>query len=454
MLSDKVKIDGRPMLVHLSREEYTNPLENFLRIIAYSNVRYDISVHYSTAAIRKGSFDGNYDLTHMNLPAVLPDNTPEAIPDPAESLEMEILHNLAQLPWKRYAVITGRPLLAHIDIIIKSVYLNLRHGFPIISHLIDRFRVSNESPTLEADIPLLVAEPKQNLPVHLIVLIPGLLTVSNDLMPLAESIRDEYPRPHYKVVVPRINDYRSGDGILNGAARLYSSIRDEIESSRANKISFVGECVGGLYSRCVIGMLYKEGVIPGLVEPIHFITVQTQHLGTSKYVNEWVSSRFLKSLMSITARELHLLDETSVSDQMTTNMLVCLTENDYIQPLHHFKSLVVYASVHPVQHAYFSTCALTGTDTPDVDLTPHTHARIVKIGNTKVELDSTEGKMLSSLDALPWKRFGIVPQKGITGPTHFWNIQPKHPLLLHLVHQLSIPTIEESNSTMSLQIEI
>jgi hypothetical protein len=439
MLSDRVPSDGRPLLIHLSQEEYTKPLKEFHRIIAYSNVRYDVSVHYSTAAIRKGGFVGEYDAACMNLPAVLPDNAPESVPDPKESLEMEMLSNLLHLPWKRYAVITGRPLLAHIDIIIKSVFLNLKHGFPIISHLIDRFRLNNDSPKLENSVPIAVQEPQSQTPVHLIVLVAGLSHVSNDLMPLAESIRDQYPRPQYKVVVPRCNDYKAGDGIVNCATRLYSWIRQEISEANANKISFVAECVGGLYTRCVIGMLFKEKVIPNIVEPVHYLTVQTQHLGTVRYANDWTSSRFLKSLMSSTARELYLLDETPAPNQTTTNMLVSLAEEDYVRPLHLFQSLILYASVEPEQYAYYNSCALTGNELPDVDLTPHTHARIVHIPeDTKVVLNNVEGKMLASLEQLPWKRFGIVPSRSIAGPTRYWDINLKHPLLLHLVHQLTV----------------
>jgi hypothetical protein len=44
--------------------------------------------------------------------------------------------------------------------------------------------------------------------------------------------------------------------------------------------------------------------------------------------------------------------------------------------------------------------------------------------------------MLAKLDKFPWKRFAIIPPK--SGSIRFWNIKPKHPLLNHIVHQLTM----------------
>lgn len=432
MLADSFGPTGFPFIVALSNEEFTKPLTLFHRLIAYSNVRFDVSVHYSTAAIRRNPFVPTVDISTLAIPAVLLDDSVEVPPEEKEvavpdAFELKMLTDLIKLPWKRYAVIPGRPMLAHVDIIIKSVFWSHKHGFPIIAHLLDHFRFKNVTSTL-SEVPKETLELKN---VHLIVLVHGLDDVAHDMLPLAEAIRDEFPRPLFKVVIPTCNDGKTGDGIVDGSMRLFRFLKLEILNMQPAKISFIADSVGGLYCRMLVGLLHGEGYIPR-IQPMNFITIGTQHLGSRRNLTDWPISKYLRSLMSTTGRQLNMLD---LEPQ---KVLVFLASNDYVQPLKLFRNLILYANVRSTQYSYYSTCIVSMDEQPDFEQFPHKHPRIVAIKNVNLQgSESLENSIASSLGILDWKRFAIIPATSIlSNQFDYWTSSPKHPIVPHIVHQL------------------
>jgi hypothetical protein len=111
---------------------------------------------------------------------------------------------------------------------------------------------------------------------------------------LAEKMREQIPDSLVHIAVcnasqPRFGGNLTHDGIDSGGERLAREIRACIENQECRKlhyISFVGNSMGGLFSRYAIGILYEPdtGTICGLT-PISFITTVTPHLSLHGFVS-------------------------------------------------------------------------------------------------------------------------------------------------------------------------
>jgi Putative serine esterase (DUF676) len=364
--------DNPPFLVELSTPSWTQVLTLFKRLVCYSNTRYDVSVHYSTAAIRAPGTVFIPPQKHLIYPAILNDSSQEPIPTD-DSYESLILKNLLKLDWKRYAVIPSRPFLAHIDVIIKSVWLNHKHGISIVCHIIDHFRI-----------------PSVTTNVHLIVIVCDGDT--RDVLRLREFVRNKFARPSFKVVsVSKIEE------------KLVTWLKYQILHSNATKLSFIGHGNGGLLARWVGGMLRVENVN---VEMVNLVCIDTPHLSTGlPQTTLWKNKDIIENG-----------DDTRMADLINTEEFVGYAQG--------FKNLVLYASSKDPSLSIHSGLLLDSPD-PIAGLQNRQAESIIAIDNP----GSLEG--ISSLD---WKRFAIVPSK-ITKLCLYWN-DVEHPVLEHLSNQL------------------
>ncbi|RUP45346.1 putative serine esterase-domain-containing protein, partial [Jimgerdemannia flammicorona] len=126
--------------------------------------------------------------------------------------------------------------------------------------------------------------------IHLVVLAHGLWGNAGHLKFIAEQLKKKYP----------------------GEIHL---IQDEYETisktSKVTKFSIIGYSLGGLFSRYVIGRLFKDGFFDK-VKPVLFATFATPHLGVYRphgtplsAVFNWMSARIL----SRTGEQLQCCDE-------------------------------------------------------------------------------------------------------------------------------------------------
>jgi hypothetical protein len=461
-LSDTTET-GDPFLWDLANGAYFDGLKSFKRLSAYSNVKFDVPVHYSTAAIRKRSFCTTMNIDSLTLPAVINDDHPELLSGSDEENEKElsfedrIFEKLDQLPWNRYAVIPTRPLLAHVDIIIKSEFWNHKHGFPVISHLIDRFRhheieENNEFSELKSI--------DSNEYLHLIVLIPGLDQVANDLLFLAETIRDKFPRPKYKIVIPSCNNYKTKDGIVASSQRLFEAIKSEVKGTKIHKISFISESSGGLLARYLIMLFFKYDLIPSVLEPMNFITISTPHLGIKKQA----FSLFTKTPIE---------QEMILGDSNNQSILSLMTTDDFLLPLSLFNNLILYANTRLDGNGSYSACSISLEESPSLKFVEDIIPRIFKIDsniststqsfthinhpdscsptigvNTPTTLtnsanvdptklnDSSLLNIFNSLNSLTWKRFAFVPEKQLIQPARFSYWNEKNPMSIHIMESI------------------
>jgi Putative serine esterase (DUF676) len=135
MMTDNV---AHPMLLEMVNNDHLMSLARFKQLVTYSNVVNDVSVHYCTAALRTSNRLKDSAQRHG---AILEDrDTPDDKNQVSHETAEMIRATLDTLPWKKYGCFFNRPLLAHTDIIDKSMLNPFAKGVwagenPMVAHL-------------------------------------------------------------------------------------------------------------------------------------------------------------------------------------------------------------------------------------------------------------------------------------------------------------------------------
>lgn len=241
----------------------------------------------------------------------------------------------------------------------------LTFSIAIVSHIIDHFR-SLHLPT----------SPQ----VHLIVLITE--QSSRDLLPLIESIRDQYPRPFYKVIT------------LDWGTKIYDDLVYQLDHSNATKLSFIGHGVGGLISRWLVGLLERRDI-----QFVNMICIDTPNI-------------------SIGLPQTTFWNGKDISSKGNDSRMVDLINSEaYISSLSRFSNLVLYASTKDPSLSLESGLLL---DEPD------SFSEVS--GPSIVSLDCISSGI--GVKGLPWKRFAIVQTKSVK-LSFYWN-DADHPIHEHI----------------------
>jgi hypothetical protein len=140
MLVDDQK---EPHLLKMASMNYLDLLNMFKKAILYSNVNNDVSVSYCTSAIRSVNRYKDINLEHGtiiedndNIQRSVVDLTDAAYPSISKHVD-SIRVTLNQVKWVKFACFFNRPLLAHTDIINKSMMLASvwLKDHPVIDHI-------------------------------------------------------------------------------------------------------------------------------------------------------------------------------------------------------------------------------------------------------------------------------------------------------------------------------
>jgi hypothetical protein len=213
---------------------------------------------------------------------------------------------------------------------------------------------------------------------HLVVLVHGLMGNARDLEYLALKLEEKGA----VVLQSRKNEYmQSLAGIKEGAERLVEEIHEiSLANPHLNSVSFVGNSLGGLFSRYAVKLLSimaeedknatdfylttETGADMGMrLYPNRFMTIASPHLGVLDHVwaqdllqdlfrrdHIWFPD-WLKYLISGTmlrsGKELFLNGDGKLGKKNVTDSLVykMATEERWLAPLRHFKKRRLYANL-------------------------------------------------------------------------------------------------------------
>jgi len=169
--------------------------------------------------------------------------------------------------------------------------------------------------------------------------------IKNSLVKIAKP---DY-QPDVLIYKPMSNHGKTNDGIAMGGKRIAEEILEYIRETSKNDngeviktISFVGNSLGGLYSRFAITELEARTTSPTNLHFNVFYTTATPHLGVSSHtyiplprvIERWLVAPF----MGETGKNLfRTLTDDDIIHQMSLS-------SKYLTPLSHFKSRVAYAN--------------------------------------------------------------------------------------------------------------
>lgn len=205
---------------------------------------------------------------------------------------------------------------------------------------------------------------------HLLVFIHGLwgnYKHMNSLNTVFEKTLANHPELVY--YAPRQNAmFKTFDGIEIVGYRTLTEICQFITGYKEGpitKISIVGYSMGGLIARFVIGKMYSEfDKIFGDIEPQIFMTLATPHLGVEFYNPENSTSRRIlhslirslgSSILGKSGREMFITNSKN-------DILLKLTEDQFLKSLSRFKWRVVIANVKNDRTVAFYTSYITDYD--------------------------------------------------------------------------------------------
>ena len=187
--------------------------------------------------------------------------------------------------------------------------------------------------------------------VHLIVLVHGWKGDSKEMGYMQHSLlreSEKHPSSRFVVYSSTVNEGRTSDGIAAGGERLAAEVSDMIASHRADNnvltLSFVGNSLGGLYSRYALSKIDSS-----LVEPMVFCTTATPHLG----VHNHTYVRIPRSVEWVVAHTFHLTGKdlfryTPIIEDLALN-------STFKTPLQRFRKRIAYANVSSCDHSELVT---------------------------------------------------------------------------------------------------
>ena len=212
--------------------------------------------------------------------------------------------------------------------------------------------------------------PEEATTIHLIALVHGLMGTALEMDTLkqmlhkhsslkAPSSNSSQDQHHFIIHSPTCNEQRTHDGIAAGGTRLAEDINQILRSLRKRQqvkkrttvtLSFVGNSLGGLYSRYALGEIEFSprnvdedknddttmiDVIPKL-----FVTTVTPHLGVSQHTYVKLP-RFLERIVA------SILQQSGLDLFSFSPMIRELTFHaKYVKPLLRFEQRIAYANVH------------------------------------------------------------------------------------------------------------
>lgn len=206
---------------------------------------------------------------------------------------------------------------------------------------------------------------------HLIVLSHGLMGDRKDLTYLSSILEGQSDCIVYSAYSNE--RLKSFEGVLQGGINLSNEIKEFISSySTVNnvtidRISFVGNSLGGVYSRYAAYLLLdgNNTTIAGL-RPVTFMTIATPHVGVRyhTYYEDMgipvpdVLKKYISILLGMTGRHLFMDDDGNMGTHITDSLLYKMAvDEQYLLPLTLFSRRILYANLNHDSVVPLSTAA-------------------------------------------------------------------------------------------------
>ena len=273
-----------PLLMRIIDDKHLNALKKFKYLVAYSSSAGDSPYSMESTSIRTHEQLLGLETNGILLNSSLSMEYKETAFKGTESYSgksRKILKALCSLNWFRIEF-SGH-MMHTLD------FWSSEGSEDLMEHLTQL--ISN--PTI--DITTNFENPRDGI--HLVVLIHGLEGFNTDFQYLACKLRERFSG-RVKTLSPDCNHGRTGDGIMNGAKRILECIEIEIKKSSVVYLSLIGHSLGGLYARCVAGLLNQKGLFQSRLIPLNFITLATPHLGSREHT-KILGSKFTSLLAEV-----------------------------------------------------------------------------------------------------------------------------------------------------------
>lgn len=257
------------------------------------------------------------------------------------------------------------------------------------------FRIEHDASGGGFDIEVVDASGHRPDPIHLIIMVNGLIGSAENWKFAAKQFLKRYPEDAVVHCSERNSSMLTFDGVDVMGDRLAEEVISVIKRHPSvQKISFVGHSLGGLVARYAIAKLYGrdismeysqtnghcerqisdqechdrkyEGKIAGL-EPINFITSATPHLGSRGHKQVPVFCGFYSLEKAIsrvagvfgkTGKHLFLTDGVDGKPPLLLQMVRDTEDIKFMSALRSFKRRVAYANVRYDQLVGWSTSSI------------------------------------------------------------------------------------------------
>lgn len=197
---------------------------------------------------------------------------------------------------------------------------------------------------------------------HLIVLCNGLWGRSKHWMTVRQALQETLERRQdhceYHIHVSTANQlFDTYDGVDVCGSKLAKEVESVVDE-RFGRVSFIGHSMGGLIARNAIKKMYDEGsqTILGM-EPCHFVTLATPHVGFVNHPQEDVPlARWIKGVMPFGSKILdravpfvtsYFLGEAGKQFfyRDDARILYEMSLEPWLEPLKSFKTRTLYANM-------------------------------------------------------------------------------------------------------------
>ena len=316
-------------------------------------------------------------------------------------------------------------------------------------------------------------EESSSLPNHLVVLIHGVNGFASDCEYIGREIRKANAGRNIYIAAPTVNQGLSHDGILLGSKRYVRWIKTHIKRNPSiTQLSIIGHSLGGLYARCIVGLLWKDNVLApkGKLKGHTLITLATPHLPPRQWDHLFgrkFGAWMLQALIGKSGKDLLLfhhgprksrhVSSNNVDGDADTNTSRSLEEDmpilqqmavspTYLDPLRNFTRLLTYANVKSDPVINYANAALSPTDlcpkrteetqggknvakplvfehsrvVEDLEKSGFMDDEFAEEGEDKgayqlkgVKSGMPDLEMMRNLSSLHWKRYGILPSRGV-----------------------------------------